>query len=111
CPQPPLWGGMAGLGAGGNDRNDRNGGNDRNDRGEGGHGDDGDRDVRIPREDLGGLRRQGPGRLVAAEPEEEAPGGLARGLERVRTFLTGRPLDTEALGTERLSISRALPIL
>jgi amino acid transporter len=108
---------MAELGAGGNDGNDRDHGNhgDHGNRGDHGsdaeHADEDDRDVRIPRADLGGLRRQGPGRLVAADPEEEAPRGLARGVERLRTFLTGRPLDTEALGTERLSISRALPIL
>ncbi|MBO0705173.1 MAG: APC family permease [Candidatus Dormibacteraeota bacterium] len=73
--------------------------------------DQADQDVRIPRQELGGLRSQGPGRLVATQPEQEAPSGLTRAVEHVRTFLTGRPLDTEALGSERLSIARALPIL
>jgi len=67
--------------------------------------------TRIRREDLGEFRRASGDRLVATDKTGEASGG-ATGLGRhVQTFLTGRPLDTEALETERLSILRALPIL
>jgi amino acid transporter len=67
--------------------------------------------LRIRRQDLGGFRQAGRGHLVATESAGEArrgPGAVAR---RLRVFLTGRTLDTEALETERLSIRRALPIL
>jgi len=46
-------------------------------------------DVHILREDLAGLPAHG--RLVATEPEEEAPGRLEVAAERARTFLTGAP--------------------
>jgi hypothetical protein len=59
--------------------------------------------VRIPREDLADG--------VGPAATQGAVTGVGEVLGRVRTLVTGRPLDTEALGTERLSIWRALPIL
>ena len=69
--------------------------------------------VRIPRKDLEeGLRQAKGGRLAAtARTDEEAPGPVAGLAHKIRFFVTGRPLDTEAQETERLSIPRALPIM
>jgi amino acid transporter len=67
--------------------------------------------LRIRRQDLGELRQAGTGHLVAAESAGEARRGPRAMARRLRIFLTGRTLDTEALETERLSILRALPIL
>ena len=71
----------------------------------------GDGYLRIRREELGAFRHAGRGHLVATEDAGEASGGPAAMVRRLRIFLTGRTLDTEALETERLSILRALPIL
>lgn len=71
----------------------------------------GDGYVRIRREDLGFFRRTARGHLVATEAASTGPGAAARAVARVRDALIGRPLDSEAIGSERLSIFKALPIL
>lgn len=81
----------------------------------------GDVYVRIRREDLGrafqrddvgtAFRRRGRGHLLATEETEQATGRVGVTLSRWRNFLLGRPLNTEALGSERLAIAKALPIL
>jgi amino acid transporter len=78
--------------------------------------------VRIRREELSGafdgdivegkaFRPGARGHLVATDNVEEAAGSVTRALAHWRNVLLGRPLDNEALGTERLSIFKALPIL
>lgn len=68
--------------------------------------------VRIRREHLGGFREAGHGRLIASgETAKQTSSPLIRLARRARVFVTGRPLDTEALETERLSVRLALPIL
>jgi amino acid transporter len=71
----------------------------------------GDAYVRIRREDLGVFRRTAQGHLVATEEASTPPGPVARATARVRDVLIGRPLDSEAIGSERLSVFKALPIL
>jgi len=71
----------------------------------------GDDYVRIRREDLGGFRRTRRGHLVATEAASTSPGPAARLAARVRDVLIGRPLDSEAIESERLSVFKALPIL
>ncbi len=72
----------------------------------------GDVYVRIRREDLGrAFKRGAHGHLVATEETERATGPVGLALSRWRNFLLGRPLDSEALGSERLPIFKALPIL
>jgi amino acid transporter len=69
--------------------------------------------VRIPRKDLEeGLRPAERGRLVATQKtEDEAQAPVAGLAHKFRVFFTGRPLNTEAQETERLSIPKALPLL
>jgi hypothetical protein len=67
--------------------------------------------VRIRREDLGVFRRTAHGHLVATEASSVPPGTAARLAAQVRDALFGRPLDAEAIGSERLSVFKALPIL
>ncbi|MDR0359743.1 MAG: APC family permease [bacterium] len=72
------------------------------------------RDIeRIPRDDLTreGFRTGRGGRLVATDRTARAAGGVAALRIVLKTFFLGRPLDTEAQETERLSILKALPIL
>ncbi len=71
----------------------------------------GDYYVRVRREDLGAFRRAGGGRLVATEMADQPAGGALGVARRIQRVLIGRPLDTEALETERLPVTRALPIL
>jgi amino acid transporter len=71
----------------------------------------GDGYVRIRREDLGVFRRTAQGHLVATPEASAPPGPFAGATARVRDVLIGRPLDSEAIGTERLSVFKALPIL
>jgi amino acid transporter len=67
--------------------------------------------TRIRREELGTFRRGRRGHLVATEKTAAAGGGPATVARQIKIFFTGRPLDTEALDTERMPIWRALPIL
>jgi amino acid transporter len=71
----------------------------------------GDDYVRIRREDLGFFRRRTGGHLVATEAASTTPGAATRLAARVRDVLIGRPLESEAIGTERLTVFKALPIL
>jgi amino acid transporter len=71
----------------------------------------GDGYIRVRREDLGVFRRTAQGHLVATEEASTPPGTVARLAVQVRDVLFGRPLDSEAIGSERLSIFKALPIL
>ncbi|TMC09104.1 MAG: APC family permease [Chloroflexi bacterium] len=71
----------------------------------------GDDYVRIRREDLGVFRRTGRGYLVATEEASQPAGTAARLAVQVRDALLGRPLDSEAIESERLSVLKALPIL
>src|SRR5215471_18692225 len=70
----------------------------------------GDDYIRIRREDLGVFQRR-HGHLVATEAASTSQGPVAHAIARVRDVLIGRPLDSEAIGTERLSVFKALPIL
>jgi len=70
----------------------------------------GDDYIRIRREDLGLFTRR-RGHLVATEAASTPPGPGARAIARVRDVLIGRPLDSEKIGSERLSVFKALPIL
>ena len=71
----------------------------------------GDGYIRLRRESLGGFRRSRRGHLVASVAASEPAGGIALRLQRLRDLLIGRPLDSEAIETERLSVFKALPIL
>ncbi len=71
----------------------------------------GDGYIRLRRESLGGFHRTRHGRLVATEAAGEPAGAVARRVQRLRNLLVGRPLDSEAIETERLSVFKALPIL
>src|SRR5215471_20875735 len=70
----------------------------------------GDDYIRIRREDLGVFQRR-HGHLVATEAASTSQGPVAHAIARVRDVLIGRPLDSEAIESERLSVFKALPIL
>lgn len=70
----------------------------------------GQRNYRIKRSDLPGFQRVGR-RLVATEATSRPEGRGGRLLDLGKHLLLGRPLDSEKLGAERLSVLKALPIL
>ncbi|MDQ6793075.1 MAG: APC family permease [Candidatus Dormibacteraeota bacterium] len=67
--------------------------------------------VRVRREDLGVFRRQRGGYLVSTEAAEEPRTRLGQWLRETRNHLIGRPLPSEAIESERMSVFKALPIL
>jgi amino acid transporter len=71
----------------------------------------GDAYVRIRRADVGDFRRAGRGYLVATEATEAPRNPASRRLKQARDLLIGRPLPSEAIESERMSVFKALPIL
>lgn len=67
--------------------------------------------LRIRRENLGVFRRSRHGHLVATEEARPPPSPLGERIREARDFLIGRPLESEAIESERLSVFKALPIL
>jgi len=67
--------------------------------------------VRVRREDLGVFRRQRGGYLVSTEAAEAPRTRLGQWLQETRNHLVGRPLPSEAIESERMSVFKALPIL
>jgi amino acid transporter len=71
----------------------------------------GDAYLRIRRENLGAFRRTGRGYLVATPEASQPRSGFGQWALRARDLLIGRPLESEAIESERLSVFKALPIL
>jgi len=71
----------------------------------------GDAYLRIRRENLGAFRRTGRGYLVATPAASAPQSAVAKGARQARDLLIGRPLESEAIESERLSVFKALPIL
>jgi amino acid transporter len=67
--------------------------------------------VRVRREDLGAFKRTRRGVLVATEEASAPASRLGQLVSRARDLVIGRPLESEAIGSERLSVVKALPIL
>jgi amino acid transporter len=67
--------------------------------------------VRVRRETLGPFRASNRGHLVATEEASEPLSPLGRWVERASHLLLGRPLESEAIESERLSVLKAMPIL
>ncbi len=71
----------------------------------------GDSYIRYERTHQGRFVLTGPGEIEATPDADLPAAGAGRTLVRLRRTLLGRPLPTQALETERLSMVRALPIL
>jgi amino acid transporter len=71
----------------------------------------GDSYVRVRREDLGGFKRARRGFLIATQEASTPPSRWGQLMLRARDLVIGRPLDSEAIGSERLPVWKALPIL
>jgi amino acid transporter len=71
----------------------------------------GDSYVRIRRQNVGDFRRTRRGYLVATEATEAPRNPVARRIQQARDLLIGRPLPSEAIESEKMSVFKALPIL
>ena len=71
----------------------------------------GDAYLRVRRENLGVFRRTGRGYLVATQEASEPRSAFGQWVRQTRDLLIGRPLESEAIESERLSVFKALPIL
>lgn len=71
----------------------------------------GDAYLRIRRENLGAFRRTGRGYLVATPAASLPQSAFGQWVREARDLLIGRPLESEAIESERLSVFKALPIL
>src|SRR5262245_5260849 len=67
--------------------------------------------VRIRRERLRTFRHRGRGYLVATPESSTTRSPAGRALRAAHDLLLGRPLPSEAIESERLSVLKALPIL
>ncbi len=71
----------------------------------------GDVYLRIRRENLGYFRRTGRGRFEAEGEAADPQADQGRWVRQARDLLFGRPLRSEAIESERMSVFKALPIL
>src|SRR5947209_7114288 len=67
--------------------------------------------VRVRRENLEAFRRTGRGYLVATQAAGAPRSRAGRWAQQTRDYLIGRPLSSEAIESERMSVFKALPIL
>ncbi|MDQ2682551.1 MAG: APC family permease [Chloroflexota bacterium] len=71
----------------------------------------GDRYIRIVRQQSDDFERAGPGHLVATEESMEPEGTIARGYQKIKRVLIGRPLTSASGAHERLTKVKALAVL